>query len=191
VASHPGKHPRYFEQEQKAANGEAGGSALSTLEGFARFRSKGSPPVERKVNIRVAGSVAKIYLDLCDAAWRAVEIDAAGWRVIEYPADHGVYFRRARGMRALPAPVHEGSLKTLKKFINFTSNDDFILLVAWLIGALPIRRVHIRSWGSMVNMEARNPQPHFPDLSRRNCDYRLGSVLKAEGHLLQLVRGFE
>ena len=28
----------------------------------------------------------KIYLDLCDAAWRAIEVDASGWRAIDEPA---------------------------------------------------------------------------------------------------------
>ncbi len=48
-----------------------------------------------EVNIRVAGHDGKLYLDLTDGAWRAVEIDVAGWRVVDEPP---VCFRRAAGM---------------------------------------------------------------------------------------------
>ena len=48
--------------------------------------------------------------------WRAVEIDAAGWRVINNPP---VRFRRTAGMKALPAPVPGGSLEgDFRPFLN-------------------------------------------------------------------------
>jgi hypothetical protein len=40
---------------------------------------------ERQVHIRVGGLDGRLYLDLGDEKWRAVEIDATGWRVIENP----------------------------------------------------------------------------------------------------------
>ena len=58
--------------------------------------------MERAVHIRVGGLDGKLYLDLCDDRWRAVEIDATGWRVIDNPP---VRFRRATGMQALPEPL--------------------------------------------------------------------------------------
>ena len=57
---------------------------------------------ERTVNIRVGGLDGRLYLDLCDETWRAVEIDATGWRVIDNPP---VRFRRAAGMQPLPMPM--------------------------------------------------------------------------------------
>jgi hypothetical protein len=38
---------------------------------------------ERIVHVRVGGLDGRHYLDLCDDTWRAVEIDTAGWRVID------------------------------------------------------------------------------------------------------------
>jgi hypothetical protein len=49
---------------------------------------------ERVVHIRVGGLDGRLYLDLGDETWRAVEIDTTGWRVIDNPP---VRFRRAAG----------------------------------------------------------------------------------------------
>ena len=40
-------------------------------------------------------------LDLCDCEWRAVEIDAEGWRVVDRPP---AKFCRTRGAQPLPEP---------------------------------------------------------------------------------------
>ena len=71
----------FFEATNKAANSEAQQSALGVVEARAQFAA-----VERSVHVRVAGLEGKLYLDLCDPAWRAVEIDAAGWRMIDQRA---------------------------------------------------------------------------------------------------------
>jgi len=88
---------------------------------------------ERLVYIRVGGIDGKLYLDLCDKTWRAVEIDATGWRVIGNPP---VRFRRAAGMQPLPMPVPGGSVETLRSFLNVQSDSDFVLVVAWALAAL-------------------------------------------------------
>ena len=75
----------------------------------------------------------RIYLDLCDEAWRAVEIDSAGWRVIDTPP---VRFRRTAGMLPLPKPVTGGSIEDLRPYLNVRSNTDFVLIVAWALAAL-------------------------------------------------------
>jgi hypothetical protein len=74
-----------------------------------------------------------LYLDLGETAWRAVEIDATGWRVIDQPP---VRFRRAAGMQPLPMPVPGGSIDTLRNFLNVQSESDFILVVAWALAVL-------------------------------------------------------
>jgi hypothetical protein len=75
----------------------------------------------------------RIYLDLCDEAWRALEIDSAGWRVIDTPP---VRFRRTAGMLPLPKPVTGGSIEDLRPYLNMRSNTDFVLIVAWALAAL-------------------------------------------------------
>ena len=63
--------------EQGAPSSNALQSARRVLEARAYF---GGP--ERTVHVRVAGQDGRIYLDLCDRDWRAVEIAADGWRII-------------------------------------------------------------------------------------------------------------
>ena len=88
---------------------------------------------ERIVHIRVGGLDGRLYLDLGDETWRAVEIDATGWRVIDNPP---VRFRRAAGMQPLPMPVPGGSVETLRSFLNVQSDADFVLVVAWALACL-------------------------------------------------------
>ena len=74
-----------------------------------------------------------IYLDLADESWRCVEIGANGWRIAEDPP---VRFRRSAGMQPLPLPLRGGSIEALAPFLNLASENDFVLVVAWLFGAL-------------------------------------------------------
>ena len=62
-----------------------------------------------------------------------VEIDSQGWRVIDEPP---VRFRRSSGMQNLPTPVTGGSVDALRIFLNVQSDDDFVLVVAWLLACL-------------------------------------------------------
>ena len=77
----------------------------------------------------------KVYLDLCDADWRVVEIDAAGWRVVQNPP---VRFRRAKAMLPLPMPVSGGSVDDLRGFLN-CDDSSWRLMLAWLLAALAPR----------------------------------------------------
>ncbi|WP_083818695.1 bifunctional DNA primase/polymerase [Acidiphilium sp. PM] len=88
---------------------------------------------ERQVFIRVAEHGGRIYLDLCNTTWRAIEIDRDGWRVI---ADAPVRFRRAPGMQALPMPERGGSIDDLRSLVNVRDDDGFTLSIAWLLAAL-------------------------------------------------------
>jgi hypothetical protein len=94
----------------------------------------------RLAHIRVGGLDGRLYLDLGDETWRAVEIDATGWRVIDNPP---VRFRRASGMKPMPIPMSGGSVERLRSFLNVQSDADFVLVVAWALAscaiAAPIR----------------------------------------------------
>jgi hypothetical protein len=116
----------FYEATAGAPNSEALQSALNVIEAKARFDAS-----ERVVHVRVGGMDGKIYLDLCDENWRAVEIDVDGWRVVDSPP---VRFRRAAGM--LPLPVAGGSIEELRPFLNVRSNNEFVLTVAWMLAAL-------------------------------------------------------
>ena len=119
---------RYFAETGGAPSSEALQSGLNVIEAKAHFDAS-----ERVVHVRVGDLDGRLYLDLCDATWRAVEIDATGWRVIDIPP---VRFRRAAGMQALPAPVAGGSVEALRSFLNVRSDADFVLVIAWMLACL-------------------------------------------------------
>lgn len=119
---------QFFEQTGGAPSSEALQSALNVIEAKAHFDGP-----ERQVFIRVGGLDGRLYLDLGDDAWRAVEIDATDWRVIDKPP---VRFRRAAGMQPLAVPAPGGSVETLRAFLNVQSDEDFVLVVAWALTCL-------------------------------------------------------
>ncbi len=118
----------FYQAQKKAPGGQALSDALNVMEGQALHDG---PSVA--THLRVAGHEGRLYLDLADPEWRAVEIDAAGWRVV---ADPPVRFRRPKGMLPLPEPARGGSLDQLRPLVNVRGEADWLLLVGWLAGAL-------------------------------------------------------
>src|SRR4029079_5648395 len=118
----------YYHATGTAAGGAVIASALDLLEARAQFDAR-----ERAVSMRIAERDRRIYLELADEHWRAVAIGADGWRVLGCPP---VRFRRSPGMLPLPVPERGGSIQTLQRFLNLSNENDFVLLVAWLLAAL-------------------------------------------------------
>jgi len=145
---------RFFEATQGAPSSEALQSALNVIEAKAHFDAP-----ERVVHVRVGGLHERLYLDLGDATWRAVEIDAAGWRVIDNPP---VRFRRAAGMQPLPMRVAGGSIEALRSFLNVQSDNDFVLVVTWALAVLQSRSLS----GDRSVGRARVCQVHFSSILR-------------------------
>jgi putative DNA primase/helicase len=83
--------------------------------------------------VRVGGYNGRIYLDLCNDTWRAVEITARGWHIVDRPA---VKFLRSVSARPLPEPEAGDVIERLRGFINVANEDDFKLIVSWLVSAL-------------------------------------------------------
>jgi hypothetical protein len=119
---------QYYERTWDAPSPTAMNAALNVLEAQAQFDG----PV-RKVSVRIAEQDGLIYLDLADEFWRCIEIGTNGWRIAEDPP---VRFRRSAGMQPLPLPLRGGSIDSLAPFLNLASEHDFVLIVAWLLGAL-------------------------------------------------------
>ena len=107
------------------------GDVVSHFESLALFEGP-----EEEVYVRVAAKHGMIYVDLCDKAWRAVEISVDGWRVIPSEAVP-VKFVRSKGMLPLPEPT-EGpeALETLRSLLNIGDSADgernWRLMLAWL-----------------------------------------------------------
>jgi hypothetical protein len=124
----------FYESTQSAPNSDAMQAATGVLEARAQFDAP-----EHNVHVRVAGHDGRIYIDLADKEWRAIEIDDDGWRIVDSLAD--VYFRRSSGMKPLPEPVKGGSIENdLKPLLNIKNDNEFVLAVAWLLTTL-------RDWG--------------------------------------------
>ncbi len=68
----------YYRETGQSPGAQAIRAILDLLEAKALFDGEESP-----IHLRVAHHRGKLYLDLCDRAWRAVEIDAQGWRIVD------------------------------------------------------------------------------------------------------------
>lgn len=121
------RHIHYLAND-RAPNADTLTQVLATLDARARFDGD-----VREVFLRTGAHEGKIYLDLGDASWRAVEIDSDGWRIKPRTP---VTFRRQKGMLPLPEPVRGGSVDALRPFLNVARDDDFILIVSWMLAAL-------------------------------------------------------
>jgi putative DNA primase/helicase len=114
-----------------ATEGAVGGQALEDGIRILEARAvNDGPQCEPFVRVGRAGSA--LYLDLCDPKWRVVEITASGWSVVERPV---VKLLRPSSMRQLPEPEPGGRIEELRRFLNVRSDDDFMLVVAWLVAA--------------------------------------------------------
>jgi hypothetical protein len=121
----------YYRDVRRAPNAAALQDAIATLSGMARFDGP-----QHEVYVRVAAWESRIYLDLCDPEWRVVQIGEDGWAVVTDPP---VRFRRPQGVVALPVPGPHGSIADLHRFLNVENDDDFVLVVTWLLAAFRAR----------------------------------------------------
>jgi hypothetical protein len=119
---------QHYEATGAAPSGSAIGSVLGLLDARAQFDAP-----RRTIYIRVAEHGGRIYLDLADDCWRAVEIGPDGWQVMGCPP---VRFRRTPGMLPLPIPERGGSVEALAPFLNLADRSDFVLAVVWLMATL-------------------------------------------------------
>jgi hypothetical protein len=119
---------RYYGLYQSGPNDESMKTAIRTLEARACFDG-----AQCEVALRVAEHDGCIYLNLARDDGSIVEISPSGWRIVN---DAPVRFWRAPGMQPLPIPFKNGSIAALAKVLNLAGKADFILTVAWLLGAL-------------------------------------------------------
>lgn len=117
----------HYQAEGKMLSQTALEDRRRTLLGEALFLGP-----ERRVYTRIASEAGRIHLDLGNAAWQAVTVTRHGWEITNLAP---VRFQRSRAMEALPTPEGDGaSLDLLRPFLNVGSEEDFRLLIAWLLG---------------------------------------------------------
>lgn len=121
---------RFYAERGGSPSSEGMSSALKTIEAKAHYDG-----ARHEVFLRSANLGDRVYVDLCDDHWRAIEIDSEGWRVID---DVPVHFRREAGMQPLPAPSVDPKkgIERLKKVLCLRDERDLIVIVAWELAAL-------------------------------------------------------
>src|SRR5215472_10818480 len=107
---------RHDERTAEAMDTATIRSILDLLEARAQFDAP-----ERAIHVRVAHHEDRVYLDLADHCWQAVEVGPDGWRIMTHPP---VRFRRTAGMLPLPAPERGGSIEAFASFLNLPTRDD-------------------------------------------------------------------
>lgn len=117
----------HYKAEGKAPANTALDDKRRMLEGVARFEGDTHP-----VFSRIASIGRTLYLDLGREDWQAVAITSEGWQMVSHPPAR---FRRSHAMQALPEPErHPDGINLLRSFLNVESEDDFRMLVAWVLG---------------------------------------------------------
>lgn len=120
----------FYRRHEKAPGSQALQDAVNTI--MARAVSGGNA---HDVHMRLARRSGAIWLDLADETGTAVEVTSAGWRIVP-GARVPVPFIRRRGTLALPQPTAGSSICELRQFVNVAREEDWQLVVAWLIAAL-------------------------------------------------------
>ncbi len=120
---------RHHEEHEKTPGAQAIQDALNVLDGAALFDG-----AEETVYVRTARCDGRIYLDLANDDWSVVEITRDGWAIVPRSP---VRFRRPAGMLPLPYPVSgKTQLDDLRELLNVVDDEDWLLTVGWLLGAL-------------------------------------------------------
>jgi len=95
----------------------------------------GSP--ELPIHLRVAKqNDDTIFIDLGCSAWDVIKVKPSGWQILP-STKSPVKFWRSPGMLPLTRPSEENiNVSALREFLNFRTEEDWYLLVAWLLSAL-------------------------------------------------------
>ncbi|PEN10366.1 hypothetical protein CRI94_17260 [Longibacter salinarum] len=126
---------RFYKEEGKPPGSQALQDAVDVLSAAAEFEGD-----VQEAHLRIAGherQEQRIYVDLGSNGWEAVEITPEGWSFTKKPHAR---FRRVRSMKALPRPTPANNpveaLNRLRQHVRTKSENDFALLLAWLVQSL-------------------------------------------------------
>src|SRR5260370_18867879 len=100
----------YYLDTGESPGAQAIRAAAELFEARALFDAEECP-----VHLRVAEHGGRLYLDLCDRAWRAVEIDHEGWRVVDRPA---AKFLPTPRPQPLPQPAPSRKLQEVHPLLH-------------------------------------------------------------------------
>jgi len=119
----------YLKNENKYPNTNAVKEAQNALEYISYNSGKTS-----NVSIRVGGDKNVVFIDVCNTERSFIKISSDGWNIINDSGDFR--FIKNSTMKILPLPDKIKNTKLLEEFLNLNSDDDFILIVVWLVRCL-------------------------------------------------------
>lgn len=118
---------RYYQATGRAIGGQALEDAIRIFEARAVHDGRQYKPFTR-----VGEHGDKLYLDLCDPRWRAVEINRNDWRTVGAAP---VKFMRPASLRPMPEPEAGGMIEELRSYMN-VPEEQWMLIVGWLVSTL-------------------------------------------------------
>ncbi len=120
---------RAYRKWKRSVSSQALTDARANLIAIAKH---GEDRKDYRVSCRLAEHDGRVYLDLGNTNWDAVEIDSSGWRMVKMPP---VRFVRNGNMQPLPEPQRGGNINELFDLLNIESLDRS-LLASWLVQCL-------------------------------------------------------
>lgn len=118
----------FYDVTKKTLRPDSIRQAFNALEGEALYNGK-----EHELSLRIAEKDGSFWYDLANDKWQAVCVNKSGWRVVDEPP---ILFRRLANTGPQVVPEHGGQIEELKRFINVKSDDDFRLLVVFIVSCL-------------------------------------------------------
>ncbi len=115
-----------FDRTGRSPGSDAVQQAIDTLEAIATRTAE-----KRDVSVRLTSHENKIFIDLADESWQAIEVDAQGWRLT-----HDAPVRFIRGAcAALPMPIAGGDVDEFRELCQF-DEDTWVKILTFLIQTL-------------------------------------------------------
>jgi hypothetical protein len=108
-------------------------TSTAVSEALGALMARASNGAKKETFVRVGGQADKVYFDLGNESWDAIEIDAEGWRVVPKAP---VPMLRYSGMESLPHPVRGGHIEELQEYVNAPDDDAFKLVVSFCVTSL-------------------------------------------------------
>ena len=105
-----------WQTEQKVPGTEGLNSAINVLQGKALLEGK-----QYTLHNRVAPAEDGFWIDMADDKWRAIKVDAQGWRIIDDPP---ILFRRYSHQLPLAEPILGGDPWRLLIYFNICKDDN-------------------------------------------------------------------
>ena len=88
---------------------------------------------EREVYLRSAWAPDGFVYNLADEKGRVARVTSGGWTI---QTDIHIAFLRPKSVIGLPLPEPGGSIELLRRYVNVESDEDFALILAWLVMGL-------------------------------------------------------